>query len=65
MKKLPLENKNSGHKKLINALWADKDTIKKSIGMSTFQIMYGIDVFSQLLWNSSVKTSKRSPSGDQ
>jgi len=34
---------HSNHKKLINALWADRVNTKKSIGMSPFQLIYGVD----------------------
>ena len=36
-------NKKSWHKKLVNALWADRVTQKKSIGMSPFELVYGVD----------------------
>lgn len=36
-------NKKNWHKKLINALWVDKVSIKKSIGMSHFQLVYKVD----------------------
>ena len=38
------ENKKSWHNKLINALWDDRLTTKKSIGMSPYQLVYGMDV---------------------
>lgn len=38
------ENKKSWNNKLINALWADRLTIWKSIGMSPYQLVYGMDV---------------------
>jgi len=44
IKKLLQENKKSWNKKLINDLWADRISTKKSIGMSYFQLVYGIDV---------------------
>jgi len=40
MVKIPF---HSNHKKLINALWADRVNTKKSIGMSPFQLIYGVD----------------------
>ena len=43
IKKLLEENKNYWHTKLVHALWADRLTLKKSIGMSPFQLMYGTD----------------------
>eukprot|EP00253_Pinus_taeda_P009551 PITA_09551 len=36
-------NKKRWHKKLINALWADRVSQKKSIGMSPFELVYGVD----------------------
>ena len=41
IKKLLEENKKSWHNELVRALWADRLTIKKSIGMSPFQHAYG------------------------
>jgi len=43
IKKLLEENKRNWHKKLINALWADRVSTKKSIGMSPFHLVYGVD----------------------
>ena len=43
IKKLLETNKNSWHKKLVNALWADRVSQKKSIGMSPFELVYGVD----------------------
>jgi len=37
-------NKKSWHSKLIHALWADRLTTKKSINMSPYQLVYGMDV---------------------
>ena len=37
-------NKKSWHKKLVNALWADRVSQKKSIGMSPFELIYGVDM---------------------
>ena len=37
------KDKKSWHKKLVHALWADRLTLKKSIGMSPFQLVYGTD----------------------
>ena len=42
-KKLLEINKKSWHKKLVNALWADRVSHKKSICMSPFELVYGID----------------------
>lgn len=36
-------SKKGWHKKLINALWADRVSQKKSIGMSPFELVYGTD----------------------
>eukprot|EP00253_Pinus_taeda_P001553 PITA_01553 len=41
--KLLADNKKSWHNKLINALWDDRLTTKKSIGMSSYQPVYGMD----------------------
>lgn len=43
IKKLLETNKKGWHKKLVNALWADRVCQKKSITMSPFEIVYGID----------------------
>eukprot|EP00253_Pinus_taeda_P012779 PITA_12779 len=43
IKKLLEINKKSWHKKLVNALWADRVSQKKSIGMSPFELVYGVD----------------------
>ena len=37
------DNKKSWHNRLVNALWADRLTTKKSIGMSPYQLVYGMD----------------------
>ena len=36
-------NKKNWHKILINSFWADTVSTKKSIGMSHFQLVYGVD----------------------
>ena len=41
IKKLLEGNRKSWHTKLIHALWADRLTLKKSIGMSPFRLVYG------------------------
>ena len=43
IKKLVEINKKSWHKKLVNALWVDRVSQKKSIGMSPFELVYGTD----------------------
>ena len=43
IKKLLEDNKKSWHKKLVHALWTDRLTRKKSIGMSPYQLVYGAD----------------------
>eukprot|EP00253_Pinus_taeda_P026614 PITA_26614 len=43
IKKMLEINKKSWHNKLVNALWAHRVSQKKSIGMSPFEIVYGID----------------------
>ena len=43
IKKLLEDNKNSWHTKLVHALWDDRLNLKKSIGMSPYQLVYGID----------------------
>ena len=42
--KLLEENKKTWNKRLVNALWADRLTTKKSIGTSSYQLVYGMDV---------------------
>eukprot|EP00253_Pinus_taeda_P027313 PITA_27313 len=50
IKKLLEINKKSWHKKLVNALWADRVSQKRSIGMSPFELVYGTNaVFPTLL----------------
>ena len=43
IKKLLEINKKGWHKKLVNALWANRVSQKKSIGMSPFELVYGTD----------------------
>eukprot|EP00253_Pinus_taeda_P003249 PITA_03249 len=43
IKKLMEINKKSCHKRLVNALWADRVSQKKSIGTSPFELVYGVD----------------------
>eukprot|EP00253_Pinus_taeda_P028337 PITA_28337 len=44
IKKLLEINKKSWHKRLVNALWADRVSQKKSIGTSPFNLVYGFDI---------------------
>lgn len=37
------ENKKNWHKKLANALWADRLTTKRSIGISPYELVYGME----------------------
>ena len=43
IKKLLEDNKKSWHNKLVHALWVDRMKTKKSIGMSPYQLVYGMD----------------------
>jgi len=43
IKKL-LQDKKAWHTKLIHTLWADRISVKKSIGTSPFQLVYGFEV---------------------
>ena len=43
IKKLLEINKKSSHKKLVNALWTDRVSQKKYIGISPFELVYGVD----------------------
>eukprot|EP00253_Pinus_taeda_P015822 PITA_15822 len=43
IKKLLEENKKNWHTKLTNALWADRLSTKKSIGMSPYELVYGME----------------------
>eukprot|EP00253_Pinus_taeda_P005377 PITA_05377 len=43
IKKVLEENKKNWHKKLINALWADRLTTKRSIGVSPYDLVYGLE----------------------
>eukprot|EP00253_Pinus_taeda_P032568 PITA_32568 len=43
IKKMLEENKKIWHKKLTNALWADRLSTKKSIGMSPYELVYGME----------------------
>eukprot|EP00253_Pinus_taeda_P018517 PITA_18517 len=44
IKKMLEENKKNWHKRLINALWADRLSTKRSIGMSPYELVYGMEV---------------------
>eukprot|EP00253_Pinus_taeda_P012365 PITA_12365 len=43
IKRLLEENKKKWHRKLTNALWADRLSTKKSIGMSPYELVYGME----------------------
>jgi len=43
IKKMLEVNKKNWHRKLVNAVWADRVSKKKSIGMSPFELVYGTD----------------------
>jgi len=43
IKKMLEANKKNWHQKLVNALWSDRVSSKKSIGMSPFELVYGTD----------------------
>eukprot|EP00253_Pinus_taeda_P004830 PITA_04830 len=43
IKKLLETNKKSWHKTFVNALWENRVSQKKSISMSPFKLMYGVD----------------------
>jgi len=43
IKKVLEENKKNWHKKLVNALWTDRVSIKRSIGMSPYELVYGME----------------------
>jgi len=43
IKKILEENKKNWHKKLVNALWADRLTTKRSIGTSPYELIYGME----------------------
>lgn len=43
IKKMLEDNKKNWHKKLISALWADRMTTKKSIAMSPYELVYGME----------------------
>ena len=43
IKKLLEINKKSWNKRLVHVLWADRISKNKSIGMSPFELVYGVD----------------------
>eukprot|EP00253_Pinus_taeda_P026370 PITA_26370 len=43
IKKVLEENKKNWHMKLTNALWADRLSTKRSIGMSPYELVYGME----------------------
>lgn len=42
MRKLVIENAKDWHKQLYEALWADKTSPKRAIGMTPFELAYGV-----------------------
>lgn len=65
IKKLLEINKKSWHKKMVNALWAVRVSQNKSIGMSPFKLVYGVDtVFLTSLAVSVVKLLQEAGSED-
>jgi hypothetical protein len=44
IKKMLQENKKSLHNKLVHALWVDRLTTKRSIGISPYQLVYIVEV---------------------
>ena len=44
LKKLVSDNQKNWHKKLHDALWADRTTPKRAIGISPFELVYGVEV---------------------
>ena len=44
IKKLLEDNKRAWHTKLKYALWVDRISTKRAIGMSPFQLVYGVEV---------------------
>eukprot|EP00253_Pinus_taeda_P009323 PITA_09323 len=55
IKKLLEENKKNWHRKLTNALWADRLSTKKSIGMSPYELVYGWKPNSFIFGHSTIK----------
>eukprot|EP00253_Pinus_taeda_P003730 PITA_03730 len=43
IKKILEENKKNWHKKMVNALWVDRLTTKRSIGTSPYELVYGME----------------------
>eukprot|EP00253_Pinus_taeda_P019966 PITA_19966 len=43
IKKILEENKKNWHKKLVNALWANRLTTERSIGTSPYELVYGLE----------------------
>eukprot|EP00253_Pinus_taeda_P027894 PITA_27894 len=43
IKKVLEENKKNCHKKLVNALWEDRLTTKRSIGVRSYELVYGLE----------------------
>lgn len=47
IKKLLEDNKKTWNNKLVNALWVDRLTIKKSVGTNPYQLLYGMEAIFQ------------------
>lgn len=43
LKKLVSDNQKSWHKKIHDALWANRSTPKRAIGISPFELVYGVE----------------------
>ena len=43
MKKLDSDNQKGWHKKIHDSLWADRTTPKRAIGISPFELVYGVE----------------------
>ncbi|XP_059073760.1 uncharacterized protein LOC131874411 [Cryptomeria japonica] len=48
MRKLVYEKQQTWHKALYDALWVDRINPKRAIGMSPFQLLYGLNVESPI-----------------
>ena len=54
MKKLVSENQKDWHKRLHEALWEDRVTPKKAIGISPFELLYRVEASLPLLLEFSI-----------